>query len=201
MKKLITLLISFFISINIVNAEKINVKFSRCIDGDTAAFYYNNKEITVRMLAIDTPETNHPTKGKEPYGEEASNYTCYKLMKAKKIKLEYDDNSDKFDKYNRHLAWVFVDNSLLQQDLIKKGYAKVDYVYGDYKYLNILKEEEKNAKLNQIGIWNNNKNIMNYILFDDGSINYFTLSIIMIIIIIGYFTSKKFRRKLLRKIK
>lgn len=201
MKKLITLLISFFISINIVNAEEINVKFSRCIDGDTAAFYYNNKEITVRMLAIDTPETNHPTKGKEPYGEEASNYTCYKLMKAKKIKLEYDDNSDKFDKYNRHLAWVFVDNSLLQQDLIKKGYAKVDYVYGDYKYLNILKEEEKNAKLNQIGIWNNNKNIMNYILFDDGSINYFTLSIIMIIIIIGYFTSKKFRRKLLRKIK
>lgn len=201
MKKLITLLISFFISISIVNAEEINVKFSRCIDGDTAAFYYNNKEITVRMLAIDTPETNHPTKGKEPYGEEASNYTCYKLMKAKKIKLEYDDNSDKFDKYNRHLAWVFVDNSLLQQDLIKKGYAKVDYVYGDYKYLNILKEEEKNAKLNQIGIWNNNKNIMNYILFDDGSINYFTLSIIMIIIIIGYFTSKKFRRKLLRKIK
>ena len=153
------------------------------------------------MLAIDTPETNHPTKGKEPYGEEASNYTCYKLMKAKRIKLEYDDNSDKFDKYDRHLAWVFVDNSLLQQDLIKKGYAKVDYVYGDYKYLNILKEEEKNAKLNQIGIWNNNKNIMNYILFDDGSINYFTLSIIMIIIIIGYFTSKKFRRKLLRKIK
>lgn len=201
MKKIITLLISFFISISIVNAEEINVKFSRCIDGDTAAFYYNNKEITVRMLAIDTPETNHPTKGKEPYGEEASNYTCYKLMKAKKIKLEYDDNSDKFDKYNRHLAWVFVDNSLLQQDLIKKGYAKVDYVYGDYKYLNILKEEEKNAKLNQIGIWNNNKNIMNYILFDDGSINYFTLSIIMIIIIIGYFTSKKFRRKLLRKIK
>lgn len=201
MKKLITLLISFFISISIVNAEEINVKFSRCIDGDTAAFYYNNKEITVRMLAIDTPETNHPTKGKEPYGEEASNYTCYKLMKAKRIKLEYDDNSDKFDKYDRHLAWIFVDNSLLQQDLIKKGYAKVDYVYGDYKYLNILKEEEKNAKLNQIGIWNNNKNIMNYILFDDGSINYFTLSIIMIIIIIGYFTSKKFRRKLLRKIK
>ena len=126
MKKLITLLISFFISISIVNAEEINVKFSRCIDGDTAAFYYNNKEITVRMLAIDTPETNHPTKGKEPYGEEASNYTWYKLMKAKRIKLEYDDNSDKFDKYDRHLAWVFVDNSLLQQDLIKKGYAKVD---------------------------------------------------------------------------
>ncbi len=201
MRKIIALFISFFIFTNIVNAEEINVKFSRCIDGDTAAFYYNNEEITVRMLAIDTPETNHPTKGKEAYGEEASNYTCYKLMRAKKIKLEYDENSDKLDKYDRHLAWVFIDNKLLQQELIKKGYGKVDYIYGEYKYLDTLKEEEKNAKINRTGIWNNNQNLMNYILFEDGSVNYFTLSIIMIIIIIGYFTSKKFRKKLLKKIK
>lgn len=47
------------------------------------------------MLAIDTPESVHPTKGVEYYGEEASNYTCNLVTNAKKIELEYDKNSDK----------------------------------------------------------------------------------------------------------
>ena len=198
MKKILFILTLFFTFTINTYAKKLEVTLDKCVDGDTAWFNLDNERIKTRFLAINTPESTNKI---EAYGKEASNYTCNMLTNAKKIEIEYDNNSDKFDKYDRHLAWVFVDNSLLQQDLIKKGYAKVDYVYGDYKYLNILKEEEKNAKLNQIGIWNNNKNIMNYILFDDGSINYFTLSIIMIIIIISYFTSKKFRRKLLRKIK
>lgn len=157
MKRLCILIIMIIIlNVNLVYAnEKVEVKFSKCVDGDTAKFILKKKEITARFLAVDTPETVHPTKGEEPFGKDASNYTCEKLKNAKKIILEYDDGSDKTDKYDRHLVWVFYDNVLLQEDLIKLGYAKVAYLYGNYKYTEDLQNEELIAKSDKKGIWGN----------------------------------------------
>ncbi len=155
MKKgiLIILIVILLFPFNIYANEKVEVKFSKCVDGDTAKFILNGKEETVRFLAIDTPETKHPTKGEEPYGKEASDYTCKKITDAKKIELEFDNNSDKKDKYDRYLAWVFVDDNLLQANLIKNGLAEVAYLYDDYKYTDLLKEYEQTAKLSKIGMY------------------------------------------------
>lgn len=154
MKKKLVLIISiFFIGINMVFA-KDKVNFSKCVDGDTFKVLLDDKEYTVRMLAIDTPESVHPSKGVEYYGKEASDFTCDKVTKAKTIELEYDDNSDKLDKYERLLAWVFVDGELLQQTLIERGYAKIAYLYGDYKYTNMLQEKQELAEVTNLGIWN-----------------------------------------------
>lgn len=133
--------------------ETVEVKFSKCVDGDTAKFILNKKEITARFLAVDTPETKHPTKGVEPFGKEASNYTCDKLTNAKKIVLEYDGGSDKKDKYDRHLVWVYYDDNFLQEELISNGLAKVAYLYGDYKYTKDLQDAEVVAKSDKKGIW------------------------------------------------
>ena len=101
------------------------------------------------MLAIDTPETKHPSIGEEPWGKEASNFTCEKLKKAKKIEIEYDPNSDKTDKYDRILGWIWVDDQLLQDLIIKEGYAEVAYLYNDYKYTLLLQDHEEIAKANK----------------------------------------------------
>lgn len=135
------------------NAEQKEVKLNKCVDGDTAKFEIAGEIKRVRFLAVDTPESVHPKKKVEKYGKEASNYTCSKLTNAKKIVLEYDEKSTKTDKYDRELAWIFVDDELLQKDLISKGYAKVAYLYGNYKYTDILKKEEKKAKAKKIKIW------------------------------------------------
>ena len=179
MKKMISLmifsiikksLIFFLIFPLIVFANtKEKVKFSKCVDGDTAKFEKNNKVFTLRFLAVNTPETKSPKKGVEFYGKEASKYTCDRLEKAKTIEIEYDKNSDRSDRYGRKLGWVFLDDKLLQKDLVENGYAKVEYVYGKYKYLDELKELEKKAKKEKIGLWqkettsdkkNSNKNIL-----------------------------------------
>ena len=55
------------------------------------------------------------------------------------------------------LGWIFVDDSLLQKELISLGYAKVAYLYGDYKYTDELKEEESIAKSKKLGIWSLNE--------------------------------------------
>ena len=158
---LIMILILFFSNVTLVSAkkkstrsnEKIQVTLEKCVDGDTARFMYKKSNIKARFLAIDTPESVHPTKKVEPFGKEASKYTCDMLSNAKKIVLEYDINSDKTDKYDRHLVWVFVDDVLLQEELVSNGYAKIKYVYGDYKYLDELKKEEQIAKGNRVGVW------------------------------------------------
>lgn len=143
------------LSKNDKETEKVIVKLSEGVDGDTAKFDMNGEIIKVRFLAVDTPESVHPTKEVQAYGVEASNFTKDKLKNAKTIELEFDNNSDKTDKYGRYLAWIWVDGELLQDLLVKEGLAKVAYLYADYKYTNILKESEKTAKEAKIGIWKN----------------------------------------------
>jgi len=158
MKKIILIISLFFIGVAVANAKTINVEFSDCVDGDTAKSIYKGEKITARFLAIDTPETVHPTKDVEEFGKEASEYTCNKLKNAKEIKLEYDEDSDRTDKYDRHLVWVFVDDVLLQKKLVSKGYASVAYLYGDYKYTEELEEAEQEAEDQKLGIWSIEQN-------------------------------------------
>lgn len=147
------IILILLLSTNTVLAKE-KVKFSKCVDGDTIKVEIGGEEKTVRFLAVDTPESVHPTKGVEYYGKEASEYTCSRVSKAKVIELEYDQGSDKEDKYDRLLAWVWVDSNLLQDELIKNGYAEVTYLYGDYKYTSLLQDHQKIAEASKIGIWN-----------------------------------------------
>lgn len=86
-------------------------------------------------------------------GKRASDYTKSELKKAKKIQIQYDGN--KTDKYGRRLAWIWVDGKLLQDKLVRKGYARVYYIYGKYRYTDILKTSERKAKKKKLGIWKN----------------------------------------------
>lgn len=141
-----------------VNIDKLrpldssSVQFLACTDGDTAHFQVDGQDETVRFIAIDTPETKHPQKGVEPYGKEASEFTCNALQQAAEIRLEYEE-SNKIDKYGRLIAWVYVDDVLLQEELITQGLAKVAYLYGDYKYTDRLESAEALAKESQVGVW------------------------------------------------
>ena len=187
MKVLFSIFISFLFIVN-VDAQKLEVTLNKCVDGDTAWFYLDNKEIKARFLAIDTPES---TTKKEAFGKEASDFTCNLLKNANKIEIEYDDNSDKLDKYDRHLVWVFVDDNLLQDLIIKNGLGEVEYLYGDYKYTSILEASEILAKTNRVGMWNDTYDYL-YIIG--------TIILIVIIIIICIF-NKKARKKVFNKIK
>ena len=190
MKKLIIIISLFFIGYTSVYAEeKVQVSLSKCVDGDTAWFIKDGEEIKTRFLAIDTPES---TTKVEEYGKEASDYTCSLLKGAAKIEIEYDFNSDKTDKYNRHLVWVFVDGDLLQEKIIQKGYAEVAYLYGDYKYTNKLEEALEVAKRNKVGMWCE---------YTEDDINYIYIVVIVGVILIICIFSNKFRKKLFSKIK
>ena len=134
--------------------KKIEVKLASCIDGDTAKFIEDGYTYTYRFLGINTPEINPEV---EKYGKDARDYTCKKLKGAEKIQISYENTSAKQDKYKRHLVWVYVDDELLQELLIKNGFAKVEYVYANLTYLDKLYKIEKEAIDNRINLYSDYK--------------------------------------------
>lgn len=158
MKKVFIGIITFLCCIPFVQAKttKTNAEFVRCVDGDTAVFSIDGTETKFRFLAIDTPETVHPTKTVEEFGKDASEYTCNKLTNAKYIVVEYEE-SNKTDKYGRSLGWIWVDGSLLQKELVSVGYAEVAYIYGKYKYTESLCVVQQEAKESKYGIWDGSR--------------------------------------------
>lgn len=141
----------FFVSKQL---ESATVTLDHCIDGDTASFIVEGKKESVRFLSIDTPETVKPGTPVQPFGKESSTRTCELLSNADEIKFEYEE-SDRRDKYNRLLAWVFVDDNLLQLTLVEDGLAKISFEKQSYKYLSLLEDAEISAKKKKLNIWAN----------------------------------------------
>lgn len=133
--------------------DRIPVELSSTVDGDTAKFVYDGNIQSFRFLLIDTPETKHPRLGKQPFGQEASDKTAELLNNANKIEVEFDVGQ-KQDKYNRYLAYIYVDGEMLNNILVREGLAKVAYVYPpNTRYLTKLENSQEAAKSEKIGIW------------------------------------------------
>ena len=58
-------------------------------------------------------------------------------------------------------------DELLESHLVSLGYAKVAFLYDDYKYNEEILAKEKEAKENNLGIWKNKEPIEEKIIEDD----------------------------------
>ena len=123
----------------------IPVELVKTIDGDTIKIKYEGKEQNVRYLLIDTPETNHPRLGKQPFGEKAKERNR-ELMNSGKLEIEFDIGG-KTDKYDRLLAYIYIDGVSVQEKLLEEGLARVAYVYPpNTRHLDAYKKAEEKAK-------------------------------------------------------
>ncbi|EGO2510558.1 thermonuclease family protein [Enterococcus faecalis] len=131
----------------------LSVSFVRPIDGDTSVFLVHGKEQKVRYLLIDTPETVKVGTPIQPFWLEASTRTKELLLHAKEIQLEIDQTI-KYDRYGRLLAYVFVDGKLVQETLVREGLARIAFVKDNQaKYLQTLEKTQEEAKNHGLGIW------------------------------------------------
>jgi len=128
------------------SSSRIDIQLVECIDGDTTIFNIDGEDQKVRLLIVDSPERN------QPYYSKASNFVCNLYKNAASIELEMDPKAEK-DNYDRLLAWIWVDDTLIQQSLLENGYAKIAYVYDDYKYTDDLRIIEESAKQDKLGLW------------------------------------------------
>lgn len=123
---------------------------TKVIDGDTIKVKVGNKYQTVRLIGIDTPEVN--VNPHECFGDEASEY-LKSLLSGKKVKLEKDDSQGDKDKYSRWLRFVWLGDLNLGEIMIREGYA-YEYTYDKaYKYRDLYKQVEREARDANKGLW------------------------------------------------
>ncbi len=159
MKKLIIILLVFLafipIKINAVEVASDTVALSNCVDGNSSRFMLGVSEIKVKFIGIEVEETIKDETTDKIDETLVSNYVCDLLKSSSKLRIEYEPTIEKEDKFGRVQAWVFVDDVLLQEELVRIGYAEVMYLEDDFLYADKLKEAQKYAKENKLGIWKN----------------------------------------------
>ncbi|WP_341301706.1 thermonuclease family protein [Lysinibacillus sp. FSL H8-0500] len=133
--------------------KRFEVAYIKAYDGDTLQVTVDGKKQKIRLLMVDTPEMNYNKGEAQPYAEQAKDYTMDLLANAKKIEAVYDVGPET-DNYDRLLAYVFVDDVLLQESLLLEGLAAVRFIHKPNntfeETFREIQQEAQDAKLN---IW------------------------------------------------
>lgn len=120
-------------------------------DGDTIVCNIDGESVTVRFIGVDTPESVHSDQSKNcEEGKEASEYTG-NLLENKEVYLEYD--ASVYDRYGRVLAYVYLDDVMVNSLLLEKGYARTMVVEPNTKYAEEFGRIEETAKKKKEGFW------------------------------------------------
>ena len=133
--------------------ELVDVNYLNANDGDTINVELDGEKKKVRFLMIDTPEMNYNKGEPMPYAEQAKERTIELLENAKSVQLLFDQGPET-DKYDRLLAYVFVDGVSLHEILLTEGLAAVRYVNAPNDSLESeLLAIQENAEKAKINIW------------------------------------------------
>lgn len=121
-------------------------------DGDTITVAMDGQTEKIRMIGVDTPETQDPRKPVQCYGKAASEFTK-NLIGNQPVRLETDPESTNRDRYSRLLRYVYLpDGRLVQAEIIKEGYG---FAYTSFPFTKSeeFKRYETEARQQKKGLW------------------------------------------------
>lgn len=136
----------------VLGSEGQEVTVTRVIDGDTIEIEGGQK---VRYVGIDTPETVDPRRPVGCFGKEASDENK-KLVNGERVILTKDvSETDKFDRLLRLVYLKQDDDSIIfiNDYLVRQGFAKASTYPPDVKFTNQFLEAQREAQINQKGLW------------------------------------------------
>lgn len=135
------------------NIRMDSVKVKRVIDGDTIEIETGEH---LRYIGIDTPETKHPKKPVQCYGEEAYQENK-KLIEGKTIRMVKDVSE--VDRYKRLLRYVYVatpaspSGILVNDYLVRNGFAFAVTFPPDVAMAEQFRLAEREAREKNLGMW------------------------------------------------
>jgi micrococcal nuclease len=115
----------------------------RISDGDS---FHCADQRRVRLIGIDTPEL-----GQGEPGRQAQEALRRLLPKGTTIRLERDVSPR--DQYRRELAYVWVDSTLVNERMVRDGWALLYTVPPNVKYVERLERAQKEARAARAGLW------------------------------------------------
>jgi len=135
------------------------VVVSSVFDGDTIVVVMAGREVTIRLIGVDTPETAKPDTPVQFYGPEASDFTRSALL-GKQVRLEFEAPGrpgGAADKYGRTLAYVMTEEGTnFNLELVRLGYGRA-YTKYPFKYQRTFEKAEQAARKAGLGMWDKDK--------------------------------------------
>jgi micrococcal nuclease len=128
---------------------------TRVVDGDTLHVRTGGREVKVRLLGIDTPETHRPGTPVECGGPQASASMARLAPVGSRVTLATDPTQDRVDRYGRLLAYVFLrDGRLLEDEQLQSGWATVYVFHGNpVERIAELRRRAGDARDAHRGVW------------------------------------------------
>ena len=131
--------------------DLLSYEVIRAVDGDTILISAFGSETTVRLIGIDAPESVHPDAEKNtPEGAQASLF-LRQYVDGKRVTLEYDQELK--DRYDRTLAYVYVDGMMLQDIMLGMGMARTLVMEPNTRYQHHFEMIERGAREGGSGFW------------------------------------------------
>jgi micrococcal nuclease len=123
-------------------------RVNRVVDGDTIIF---SPDVRVRLIGVDSPETVRPEHPVEPFGPEATAFTT-QFLQSGTARLAFD--RERTDQYGRHLAYVWVDGRMLNEELVRAGLARYESHFRyDTRIKSRFREAQQAAQREHLGLW------------------------------------------------
>lgn len=128
-----------------------HVRIKDVIDGDTVILESGEH---IRLIGIDTPEIDHEGSASEPGAEAARNYLVQLLHHTDNNRYPISFGQEKYDRYGRTLAYLFLpDDSSIQALILLQGYATPLTMPPNLRYLDCYQKSADEAFKKQRGVW------------------------------------------------
>ncbi|MPZ73979.1 MAG: hypothetical protein GEU74_12250 [Nitriliruptorales bacterium] len=106
----------------------------------------------IRLLEIDTPETQHPNLPVQCGGEEATAFAQRLLPVGSTVFLVADREDT--DRYGRFLRYVWTsDGRFFNLDAVRAGVARAVLYEPNDAYIDLLRDAEAEARSAGLGLW------------------------------------------------
>jgi micrococcal nuclease len=122
----------------------------RIVDGDTIHVRLGERIEKVRYIGVDTPEIHHPARGEEPGGRAAAAVNR-ELVEGRHVRLELDVQAR--DRYGRLLAYVWVEETMVNAELVRRGFAQVMTVPPNVRHQSLFVRLQREARDAGRGLW------------------------------------------------
>ncbi len=130
--------------------ERVAATVLAVVDGDTIVVSCDGREERVRYLAIDCPEVAHDEQPADWLGDEATQMNI-RLVEGQTVWLG-QDTPDR-DAYGRLLRWVWANDTLINAELVRLGYAYLRSNAEESRYAGLLHTAEHEAQQALRGLW------------------------------------------------
>ena len=147
------------------------------VDGDTIHVRIDDggridgKVEKVRYIGVNAPEVPH-ARGHDaaarrghaseprshargfphtPAAGDAARRINLELVSGKRVRLEFD--RERRDSYKRLLAYVFIGDTMVNAELVKRGYAEVMTIPPDFRHRALLESLQREAREAGRGLW------------------------------------------------